>query len=154
MKILSKNKFVYSDYEIKETLEAGVVLAWHEVKSAKTWHINITDAFVKIDNDKQAYIINMDIPLYSKTSPDLAPNYEQKQRRKLLLKKREIQRLWERTHKTWLVLVPINIYINKSWIIKITLWLGKLKKKIEKKQAIKDRDIARQADKEIKRLGY
>lgn len=153
MKIISKNKPVFFNYEITDRFEAGIVLLWHEVKSIKTWNINIKDSIVKL-YDWEWYVTNIDIPLYKKTPANLAPHYEPKWKRKLLLKKREVSKLAERTTKTWLVLVVLSIYINRRWFIKLELWLGKLKKKVEKKQAIKERDISRQADKEIKSFKF
>ena len=153
MKIISKNKPVFFNYEITDRFEAGIVLLWHEVKSIKTWNINIKDSIIKL-YDWEWYVNNIDIPLYKKTPSNLATNYEPKWKRKLLLKKREVSKLAERTTKTWLVLVVLSIYINKRWLIKLELWLWKLKKNIEKKQAIKERDISRQADKEIKSFKF
>jgi len=151
MKIITKNKRAYFDYDIKETIDAGIVLKWYEVKSIKQWRVNITDAIVKI-RDGEAWITNMDIPLYEKTNPALVPWYKPKGERKLLLTKKQIQRLYERTHKTWLILKPLEVFVTKNWKIKIKLWLAKLKKKIEKRQIIKERDMKRQMAKELKSL--
>ncbi|MEF2176012.1 MAG: SsrA-binding protein SmpB [Candidatus Absconditabacteria bacterium] len=153
MKIISKNKPVFFNYEITDRFEAGIVLLGHEVKSIKTGNINIKDSIVKL-YDGEWYVTNIDIPLYKKTPANLAPHYEPKGKRKLLLKKREVSKLAERTTKTGLVLVVLSIYINRRGFIKLELGLGKLKKKVEKKQAIKERDISRQADKEIKSFKF
>ena len=151
MKIITKNKRAYFDYDIKETIDAGIVLKWYEVKSIKSGKVNITDAIVKIRN-WEAFITNMDIPLYEKTNPALVPGYKPKGERKLLLTKKQIQRLAERTHKTWLVLKPLEVFITKNWKIKIKLGLAKLKKKIEKRQIIKERDMKRQMMREMKEM--
>jgi SsrA-binding protein len=80
------------------------------------------------------------------------PGYKPKGERKLLLTKKQIQRLAERTHKTWLVLKPLEVFVTKNWRIKIKLGLAKLKKKIEKRQIIKERDMKRQMMREMKEL--
>lgn len=92
----------------------------------------------------------MDIPLYGKTSPVLVPNYQAKAPRKLLLTKREITKIAAASDKPGMVLLPLEVYIAKGGFIKLKLGLGKLYKKIEKKQILKERDIKKQMDKEIK----
>ena len=96
----------------------------------------------------------MDIPLYAKTSRDSAPAYEPKGRRKLLVNKKELAKIAAATTKTGLSIVPLQVWESKWRIIKIKFGIGKLRKKIEKKQIIKDRDTARLADKEIKNLRH
>lgn len=153
MRVITKNKFAYSDYDIEQEFNAGIVLQWHEVKSIKTSNINIKDAIVKLDYDtKELYITNMDIPLYAKTNPDSVPGYEAKWRRKLLVNAKELAKIAAATTKTWLTIVPLEVWESKWRIIKIKIGIGKLRKKVEKKQLIKDRDTARLADKEIKNL--
>jgi SsrA-binding protein len=91
MKIISKNKRAQLDYEIESEFEAWIVLHGFEVKSIRLWQVNIWPAIVKILWN-EAFITNMDIPLYYKTSPILAPNYDPKWTRKLLLKKKRSQK--------------------------------------------------------------
>ena len=152
MKILSKNKYAYLNYDIQEVYEAWIVLNWFEVKAIKTWNINIKESFVKIYSDWKIYITNMNVPLYKKTSYKIVPWYDSKRKRQLLLHKKQIQKLAERTNKTWLVLIPLKIYENRKSLIKIEIWLWKLRKKVEKKQILKERDIKRQAERDIKKL--
>ncbi len=154
MKIITKNKYAFLNYDIQETYEAWIVLCWFEVKAIKTWNINLKEAIVKIYNDKQVYITNMNVPLYNKTDPKMVPWYKQKRSRKLLLHRKQIQKLAERTHKTWLVMIPLKIYENKKRLIKIEIWLGKLRKKVEKKQVLKERDIKRQAERDLKNYNF
>ena len=153
MKIIAKNKRAYLDYDIKDTFEAWIVLKGYEVKSVKQWQADIRDAIVK-QRWGELFVTNLNIPLYSKTSPRLAPWYDPKRSRKLLLHKKEIQKLAERIHKTWLVLIPTKIYINKKGRIKLEIALAKLRKKIEKKQIIKERDLQREAQRTIKNMKY
>jgi SsrA-binding protein len=149
MKILAKNKKAYFDYEIIDKVEAWLVLSWHEVKSCKVWHPNISDAFVRITHDGMR-ISNMDIPRYTHTSPHITPWYDAKGKRSLLMTKKQRTKWREQTQKTWLRIIPLTLFINQRWYIKVELWLGKLKKKVEKKQRIKERDIKKEMDAIIK----
>lgn len=125
------------------------------MKSVKTNNINITDAIVKLDYvTKELYITNMDIPLYAKTNPDSVPGYEAKGRRKLLVNQKELAKIAAATTKTGLTIIPLQVWENKFRIIKVKIGIGKLRKKVEKKQLLKDRDTARLADKEIKAMRH
>jgi len=150
MKIISKNRIAYHDYSFEKKYEVGIVLLWHEVKSVKIWQINIKDAIVRIQN-RELWIKNMDIPLYKKTSPILAPGYQAKRDRKLLINKRELAKISALTDQAWNVIIPLKIYINDKWLIKLEIGIGKLMRKIEKKQILKEKDIKRDMDREMKR---
>ncbi|UFX82967.1 SsrA-binding protein SmpB [Candidatus Absconditicoccus praedator] len=151
MKIITKNKYAYLNYDIHEKFESGVVLKGFETKAVKLGKVNIKDSFIQVRGG-EIFILNMDIPLYNKTSFNIVPWYDSKRNRKLLMKKPQIARLYERTKKTGLVLIPLKVYENKRKLVKIEIGLAKLRKKVEKKQIIKERDIQRQASKDIKRL--
>lgn len=150
MKIISKNRIAYHDYSFEKKYEVGIVLLWHEVKSVKMWQVNIRDAIVRIQN-KELWIKNMDIPLYKKTSPILAPGYQAKRDRKLLINKRELAKISALTDQAWNVIIPLKIYINDKWLIKLEIGIGKLMRKIEKKQILKEKDIKRDMDREMKK---
>lgn len=123
------------------------------MKSIKTGTINIKDAIVKVDYEsKELYITNMDIPLYAKTNADNVPGYEAKGRRKLLVNKKELAKIVAATTKTGLSIVPLEVRESKWRIIKVKIGIGKLRRKVEKKQLLKEKDTARLAEKEIKNL--
>jgi len=149
MKIISKNKIAYHDYSFEKEYEVGIVLKWHEVKSIKSWRVNLREAIVRIENGKP-WICNMDIPLYEKTSAHLISWYQAKWKRKLLLNRREITRIIFLLEKPGTVIIPLEIFINKRWFIKLKIVTWKLMKKVEKKQKIKDKDLERQMDREMK----
>lgn len=151
MKILTKNKRAYFDYEFSKFYSAGIVLEWHEVKSIKTSNLNISDAIAHLVN-KDLWLKNMDIPLYKKSSLSIIGSYEPKRKRKLLLNKSEIGKIAGDLDKSGNVLIPLEVFLTKRGRIKIKLWIGKLKRKVEKKQIIKERDISRQMDREIRGL--
>ena len=149
MRIVSKNRKLAFDYEITETRQAGIVLSGHEVKSIKTWHTNISNAFCKIKK-QEIYIHNMDIPLYDNTNVKIAPWYEPLWVRKLLMKKKEILKIYTLTDKSPMNLFPVELFVDSRWLIKITIWLCKIRRKIDKKELIKDRDVKRDIAKQIK----
>ena len=150
MKILAKNKRAYFDYDIEQTYDAGTVLLWHEVKACKIDHCTITEWIIRYDEKQRSLLlINMDIPLYSKTQQSLVPGYIPKHPRQLLLNQREITRLVASTKKTGLTLVPLELFEASNRRIKIKIGLAKLRKKIEKKQILKEKDI----EKAIRRNG-
>jgi len=90
------------------------------------------------------------VPLYKMTSPNLVPWYNPKWDRKLLVTKRELAKISALTDKPWNVVIPLEIYINNRWLIKIKIWVGKLMRKVEKKQILKEKDIQKQMDRELR----
>lgn len=153
MKIISTNKKVLHDYEIQEKYTAGVILQWCEVKSIKWGYVNITNAWVKC-YDGKARLEAMDVPLYKKTPLKQIGSYEPKASRQLLLHKKEIAKLTDKTTKTGLTIKVLDIYISNRGYIKLTIGLAKLMKKVDKKQILKEKDVARQTDKELKSMRF
>ncbi len=151
MKLITKNRSAFYDYSIEKQYDAGIVLQWHEVKSIKSKQVNIKDAFIKLDN-REFWIIWMDVPLYSKTSYNLAPWYNSKARRKLLFNKKELARISASLDVSGNILLPLEVFVTKNWRIKIKVWIAKLMRKIEKRQILKEKDIKRQMDRDIKNL--
>jgi len=149
MKIIAKNKIAYRDYNFDKFHEFGIVLIWHEVKSIKMWQVNIKDAIIRIQ-DRELWIKNMDVPLYNKTNPKLVPDYKQKWDRKLLVNKRELAKISAMIDKPGNVVVPLEVYLNKKWLVKIKAWVWKLMRKVQKKQILKEKDIKRQMEKDIR----
>lgn len=140
--IITTNKKAYFDYQILETYEAGIELLGLEVKSIKTGRINLAGSYVVI-RDGQAWLLNADIPAYQ---PKNAPaDYDPKRTRRLLLKKSEIKNLIGRTHEKGLTLLPLKVYTKgKSGKIKIEIGLAKSRRKVDKRELIKKRDIERE----------
>ena len=145
--IITTNKRAYFDCEILETYEAGIELKGFEVKAIKTGRINLAGSYVVIRNN-QAWLLNSDIPPYQpKNMPD---DYDSKRTRRLLLKKSEIKNLTGRVQEKGLTLVPLKVYTKgKARKIKIEIGLGKSRKKADKRELIKKREVER----EIKRMG-
>ncbi len=145
MPIITTNKRAYFDYNILETYEAGIELFGFEVKSIKTGRVNLTGSYAVI-RDNEIWLLNCDIPPYQpKNAP---PDYNSKRIRRLLLKKEEIKNLIGKTAEKGLTLMPLKAYTKRDKI-KIEIGLAKSKKKFDKKESIKKRDIEREIERNL-----
>lgn len=144
MPTLAVNKKANFDYQILDKYEAGLELLGHEVKSIKTGHVSLKGAFVILKQPKKTgrlpelFLINAYIPLYKHAGN--IKNYDPYRSRKLLLKKSEIKHLVGKKNEQGLTLVPIKLYTKRS-LIKLEFGLGKGKKKYDKRENIKKRDV-------------
>jgi SsrA-binding protein len=143
MKFLSENRKARFDYEILETYEAGIVLTGQEVKSIKAGHANLTGAFAVI-KPGGAVLLNCQIPPYQ--PKNMPTDYKPDRTRQLLLNKKELNYLLGKSHEGGLTIVPLSIY-NKGRLIKLSIGLAKHKKKQDKRETIKKREV----DREIRR---
>ena len=147
MKIIVKNKKAFHEYDILDTLEAGIVLTGDEVKSLRAGHANLTGSFATVHSG-EIQLLNMHITPYEKA---FRINEEQARRsRKLLLHRREINKLVGQISKKGITLVPLKIYFNKRSVVKVEIGLARHKKAAGKKQALKERDVKRQTARELK----
>ena len=145
MQILSENKKAYYDYEILEKFEAGLVLQGQEVKSIRKGHINLAGSYV-VFKQGEPYLIGAKIPAYQ---PKNAPaDYNPERARKLLLNKKEINELLGKSNEKGFSLVPLKVYA-KDGRIKLEFGLAKGKKKYDKKEKIKKRDVEREVNREL-----
>jgi SsrA-binding protein len=138
VKILIKNKKAYHDYFIEETVEAGIVLVGSEVKSIRGGQANIKDAFVRIEAG-EAFVNGMHITPYEKGS---AFNEDPLRRRKLLLHRSEIVKLYSLVTQKGLTLVPLAVYLKKGKV-KVELGVARGKKLYDKRASIAERDAQR-----------
>lgn len=148
-KMISNNRKAYHDYDVLSTIEAGIVLLGDEVKSLRAGHINLTGSFATIHGG-ELYLINCHIASYEKAA-NKKEEEETRRRRKLLLHRRELNRLIGDISKKGVTVVPLKIYFNEKSKIKVELGISKHKKAEGKKQAIKERDIKRETQRELKR---
>ena len=139
------NKRARFDYEIKETFEAGINLYGAEVKAIRLNQVDINGAHARIIGS-EAYLVGAKIYPYKYGLPD---NYTETRTRKLLLHKKQIISLKSKIDGLGLSLVPISLY-TKGHLIKVEIGLGKGKKKYQKKEAIKKRDVQRDIEQELK----
>src|SRR3990167_3795552 len=135
----ANNSKAHFDYEILETIEAGLVLEGHEVKAIKTGKVSIKGSYVKVLNN-EPYLIGATVSPYQ---PANTPkDYDPQRSRKLLLSKKEISTLVGTSQTHGLTLVPLKIY-DKKGRLKLLIGIARGKKKYDKREAIKKKDIAR-----------
>ncbi len=143
---LVDNKKAYFNYEIGDTLEAGIELFGHEVKSLKKGQGSLDASYV-IVRGGEAFLVNSFIPPYQENNiPD---GYEGRRNRKLLLNKKEIAELSSVEGDKGLTIVPISIY-NKGNHIKVKLGIAKGKKQYDKRETIKKRETDRNVRREFR----
>ena len=140
MKIVAVNKKAKTDYEILETFEAGMVLTGTEVKSLREGRVSFKDAFCKI-KDGEVWLLNLHIAPYEHASKVF--NHDPERPRKLLMHKREIKRLTGKLQERGLTLIPTKIYFNKRGYAKVEIALAKGRKKYDKREVIKKREMER-----------
>ena len=133
------NRKAYFNYNVLETFEAGLVLRGTEVKSIRLGTANISNAYCSIQNG-EIFLFNMSISRYKFSRV----NHEELRNRKLLLKKREIKRLLRSQEKTFTI-IPLEVYFNTRGYIKAKIGLCSGKKEIDKRRAIKERELKREA---------
>ena len=142
MKITNKRAFY--DYEITDRFEAGINLTGAEVKAIRLDHADLTGSYVRIMGS-EAYLINAKIFPYVYARPE---NYQEDRTRKLLMHKKEIISLKNKTDGEKLTLVPISLYL-KNGFIKLEVGVGKGKKKFDKKEAKKRHDLDLDMEREL-----
>ncbi len=144
MKVLVKNKRAKFDYAITETLLAGIVLSGPEVKSLRGGHASLAGSYVTVKS-REAYLLNAQINPYA---PAAENNAEPTRSRKLLLHRRELERIIGQK-KAGLVAIPTAIVLDHN-LIKVEIGLGQGKKKYDKRESIKKRDTERELGRKLK----
>jgi len=139
------NKKARFEYEILETIEAGIVLKGTEVKSMRLRKVSINEAFARIKRD-EVYLVGMNIALYEMGNRF---NHEPERERKLLMHRQEIKRLTGKLKEKGLTLVPLKVYFHNGKV-KILLGLGKGKAKYDKRRTIQKRDADREMQRAMK----
>ena len=145
IKTIQTNKKAYFNYEVLEDLETGMSLAGTEVKSIRAGRFSFTDSYVKIE-DGEMWLIGFTIQPYDKGS---IFNHVSDRKRRLLVHKQEIKRLKRKVEEKGLTLVPTRVYL-KGNLVKMQVSLCRGKALHDKKEAIKERDISRQAQREAR----
>lgn len=148
MKIIDTNKKAYFDYEILETVEAGIVLEGSEVKSIKLGNARLRDSFCQLDGG-ELWLKNFFISPYEKGN-SFAP--EPRRNRKLLLHKSEIDKLEGKVRQKGLTVVPTKLYFSKNKV-KVEIALGRGKKIYDKRETARDKVIKRDTERAIKESG-
>ncbi len=141
-----RNKKAFFNYEILDKEIAGIILFGSEVKSIREGHVGFTDSYCFFKNG-ELWLKNLHISEYKNASIN---NHEEKRDRKLLLTKQQLKKYENKITEKGLTIVPTEIFINDKGLIKVEISLCKGKKLYDKKQHIKEEDIKRDMDLELK----
>ena len=146
LKIITINRKASFNYFFKEIFEAGIVLRGSEIKSVRSGKINIADSYA-VDKDGEIFLINSHIPIYKQASYS---NHNPYSERKLLLNKREINKIIGRIHEDGLTIVPTKMYFKKGKA-KLEIAVAKGKKQFDKRLTKKTRDWNREKARYIRK---
>ena len=136
-KLVAENRKARFNYAIEDTLEAGLVLTGSEVKSLRAGKANIAEAYATNEGGSALYLINAHIAEYAQSG---RANHEPTRPRKLLLHKRELDRLMGAIQRQGMTVVPLKLYFNSRGIAKVQLGLAKGKKLHDKRESEKKRE--------------
>jgi SsrA-binding protein len=139
-KVVAENRRARHDYFIEDNLEAGIVLEGSEVKSLRQGKANIAESYAAVEGG-ELWLINGYIPAYSQAKTF---GHDERRRRKLLVGKRELARLWQGTAREGMTLVPLRLYFNDRGRAKLQLGIAKGKKMADKRATEAKRDWERQ----------
>lgn len=146
IKMVTENRKARHDYHIEEEVEAGMVLLGTEVKAMRMGRANLKDSYGKFKNG-ELYVYQMHISAYPFAFLD---NHEPLRQRKLLLKRSELKRLYGKMREKGFTLIPLRVYFRDGKV-KITMALARGKRKYDKREAIKDREMKRELDRARKK---
>lgn len=149
-KLIAENRRARFDYFLEDTFEAGLALTGSEVKSLRNGRANIAESYAAVQGD-EIVLINADIPPYQQAGPYF--NHEPRRHRKLLLKRREIDRLIGAVQREGRTIVPTKLYWNDRGIAKLEVALAKGKKLHDKRESEKKRDWGREKGRLLRARG-
>jgi SsrA-binding protein len=139
IKVISKNRKAAFEYFLLESFEAGIELQGSEIKSIRAGQVSIAEAFIQIEN-KQAWLVNSHIATYD---PASYFNHDPKRKRRLLLNKKEIIKMWNEVRQKGVTIVPVKLYLRNGRA-KIEIALAKGKKIYDKRESISRKDQERE----------
>ena len=139
-RLVAENRRARHDYFIEDDIEAGIVLEGSEVKALRAGKANIAESYAAVEGG-ELWLINGYIPAYAQAR---SFGHEERRRRKLLVGKRELARLWQGTAREGMTLVPLKLYFNERGRAKLLLGVAKGKKMADKRATEAKRDWQRQ----------
>jgi SsrA-binding protein len=151
MKIIVQNKKAFYDYEVLDRIEAGIILRGDEVKALRAGHANLTGAFATV-HEGELFLINCHIDRYTHAYNKQDKDDDSRASRKLLIHRRELNRLVGDISRKGVTVVPLKMYFNDKGKVKVELGICKHKKSHMKKEEIKERDIKRETRRELKEV--
>lgn len=143
-KVVATNRKAGFEYFLLDKFEAGLALQGSEIKSIRAGQISIQESYVDIENGRQAFLVEAHIAPYEQANRF---NHDPRRRRRLLLHKKEIRKLWDNVRIKGMTIVPTRVYL-KNGRAKIEIALAKGKKAYDKRATIAKRDEARSAERE------
>jgi len=146
MKIVANNRKAFHDYFIEDKFEAGLELFGWEVKSARASELNLLDSYIWFQNG-EAFLRNAHFAPYK---DGVVAEQNPRRDRKLLLKKAQISKLFTRVKAKGYTCVVTKIYLNQRGLVKAEVALARGKDTYDKKQTLKERDLKREAEKEVR----
>ena len=146
-KLIADNRKATFDYFIEDKYEAGIVLVGSEVKSLRAGKANLKDSYVTIKNG-EVFLLNAHISTYEKSSFE---KVDERRTRKLLLNKTEINKLSKKLFIKGYTIVPLKMYFKDN-LAKVQIAIAKGKELYNKKESLKEKDIKRESDRELKRF--
>ena len=149
VKVVATNRKARHDYYLSDSYEAGLSLKGSEIKSIRAGQISIKEAYVQIENS-EAGLINAHIAPYEQAS---YLGHEPRRKRKLLLHRKEINRLWDAVRKKGVTIIPTRVYL-KNGRAKVEIAIGRGKKQYDKRQEIAKRDAQRDMERNLRRRDY
>lgn len=147
IKIVAQNKKALHDYHVLDSIEVGIILTGDEVKALRAGQASMTGSYATFKQG-ELYLTNCTISAYAQA---YSKEYEPTQSRKLLLHRRELNRLLGEISKKGVTLIPLKIYFNERSLAKIELGICKHKKASDKRSELRERDISRETLRELKR---
>lgn len=145
-KVVATNRKAYHDYFIEEKYEAGIVLKGTEVKSLRDRRVNLQDSYADV-KEGEVFLHHCHISPYSHGN---MMNHDPIRTRKLLLHRKEINKLLGKTQQKGLTLIPLRIYFSERGQVKVELGLAKGKKQHDRRESIKAREAGREVERAIK----
>jgi SsrA-binding protein len=146
-KLVAQNRKARHEYHIEDSYTAGLVLVGTEVKSLRAGRANLSDAYARIDKNGEAWVYNMHVSPHTEGG---RYNVDPVRPRKLLLTRREIERLTGVTQQKGLTLVPLSLFFERGFA-KLELGVGRGKKLYDKRESIAERDREREARRDLVR---
>ena len=139
-KIAAENRKARHNYFIEDEMEVGIVLEGSEVKSLREGKAQIAESYANVE-DGELWLINSYIPAYDKAKTF---GHDERRRRKLLVHRRELARLWQAVGREGATLVPLKLYFNEKGMAKLLIGIAKGKKMADKRETSKQRDWQRE----------
>ncbi len=145
-KVIAENRRARYDYAIEDDIECGIILEGSEVKSLREGGANIAESYASVE-DGELFLVNSYVAPYKQAKTF---GHEEKRKRKLLVSRREMARLWSDTQRKGMTLVPLVMYFNHRGLAKLKIGIAKGKKTHDKRESEAKRDWSRQKQRLLK----